>query len=159
MKNFSSAIGEALKQIFNLKGGEAGNSQVADVIQPVVQIEKTINIGIEGHGTNANYNIYTTPTDEDFYLTNLDFSGSKDVTSTTTRQIVYANVDGKAQNFAVFQGLTLTAETWSITKNFTGRGIKVDRGSTISVQADNYTAANIASGCSIQGRLVSTKTN
>jgi hypothetical protein len=68
MEILNNALGGTLKEKFKEKffSPEASVKGFSDIIQPVVEIDQPI-INVVKYGT-ASATIYTTPTDEDFYL-------------------------------------------------------------------------------------------
>lgn len=119
-------------------------------IQPVVEADKKVcNIvrGTTGTGTTAT--IYTTPSDQDFYLTSATLSWSKDATATAVSCNISATISNTTQVIINLAGLTLTAEQNSNTIVL-DPPIKIDRNTAITLN-NGTNVANIRSAGTIIG--------
>lgn len=91
-------------------------------------------------------NSYTTPTDKDFYMTSVFHSYSKTAANTGSVQYVQFTPEetGIAINTLALIGTTLTAEKDRIGMHFGEVGIKIKRGTTITVvQTGTYAIFDI----------------
>lgn len=100
---------------------------------------------------NSPQTIYTTPTDKDFYLTNVALSTSKDVTATSIVTALSATVNGITGVILRLCTLTLTAERGEMACSL-NPPIKVDPGSAITITTSTN-VGNIAAAGSIVGYL------
>ena len=131
-------------------------NQLAEKIVPVMEVNPRLlricNIVRDGAAVNAaSANIYTVPTNQDFYLTSCSLSVVKDVTSTSTFSVIGLKINGLSSYPLRLQFLTLTATRADLSINFQFP-IKVDRGTNITVENDT-TTANVSSRATIQGYL------
>jgi len=127
----------------------------APFVQPVFEVgNKVAHIAKEIVATNAtSATIYTTPADQDFYLTNCTLSVTKDATATSIKSGIYVSVEGVAAlTVATITGITLTAQQEAISCNFYPP-IKIDRNYAITVR-NSTNVGNITTGATIQGYLV-----
>lgn len=93
--------------------------------------------------------IFTCSSTKDSYITHCSLSSIKDVTSTSTKSIITAVIDGATKEILEIAGITLTADSQAMACNFS-TPIKVDRSSVISVR--NSTAvANVNTVAVISG--------
>jgi len=104
--------------------------------------------GASGTASNATTTtIHTTSSSYDTYLNSLTLSVAKDATSTSTASAITAVINGATVTLASIAGLTLTAQSASITLAFPVP-IKLDRSSIIAVT--NTTAvANVRAAGSV----------
>lgn len=96
-------------------------------------------------------NLYTTPTDQDFYLTALSLSVVKDATATSTESSIRVNIGSVTVRIATIIGFTLTAQNQTYALSF-NNPVKIDRGTTFTVQNGTGTA-NINAIGTIYGYL------
>lgn len=123
----SISIGQWFSRLFDTKAGE-DITQVAEFIQPVISLHPKINI--------VRVNAYTTPTDKDFYLTNITLTGTHAAADTGTIVIMRAFVDGVQQTLLRLPGISLVAqEPMVISENYQTSPIKIDRGTAIDISA------------------------
>lgn len=149
-KHFNPSIGERSLAKFRFKGNDNLSSNVAEVIQPTVEISPYANIIRHINLTNGTAaTIYTTPTDKDFYLTSCMLSFVKDATATTTIITLRGNVGGANYYFIYIGHLTLTADSNMLAMAFPVP-IKIDRGTNIQITSSTG-VANIYITASIQG--------
>lgn len=111
---------------------------------------RRINITKSADANNAtSATIYTTPTDQDFYLVAAYLATIKDATATSTSERILATINGASTNILRFLSFTLTAETRD-TQITLPIPVKIDRGTTITV--NNGTGnANISTTGGIYG--------
>jgi len=152
MKHYNVTITQELNRFLNPKG-ESVPVDVADFIQPVVLIKAigNINKGINSEVTGA-INVYTTPTDKDFYLTSATFSMCKNAAcdqGTGTLSLT-GTVEGTTGiKLMGISTITLTAQDQTIHTPFEPP-IKIDRG-TILQQSASFTAGTMARLICIKG--------
>jgi len=107
---------------------------VKDDVQPVTQVMPYINV-IRSAGSTTT--LYVTPTDNDFYLTNISMSVWGDTTGPTQGNAVITIVTNDDQQNRTFQiGTELSGGTGgqsSINIPFAMRGCLLKKGSNISV--------------------------
>jgi len=134
MRHFNPSISEDKNRILNLKSGD-DNSEVADYIQPTIEIERRINIvKTTGQGATGTFAIYTTPTDKDFYITNIILHYIKDAACDLATGGVWslsANIDGTSQALVSLSVITLTAQDELLILQF-DKPLKIDRGNAIN---------------------------
>lgn len=120
--------------------------EVIPTIEVNPQMVKNAQIVRSGRALNSTaVTIYTTPTDQDFYLTSAAISFIKDVTSTSTVTDLRVFINGSAQTLLRFDGITLTVQTGSVSMTFP-HPIKIDRGSIITINNGTNTATIAGSG-------------
>jgi len=109
-------------------------NQIAEKVVPVMEVNPkllrrtTIVRTVATAGT-----IYTTPTNQDFYLTGVQYSLTKDATCdlATGRSTINAVIGGLATEIIGHVTITLTAYNQTITKVF-DHPLKIDRGTNIT---------------------------
>jgi len=144
---------ETIKEVID--GGKIQTSsdvvptQLADKIVPVMEVNpkllKTVNIVRYANATNpaSATTIYTTPTNQDFYLTGATINSIKTATSDlstgvfTSLQVV---INGATQRLFSANGITLTAQEHNVNMVFSPP-IKIDRNSVINMAAQSAPAA------------------
>jgi len=103
---------------------------------PVVEVNpKIVKNGIVAHqhqSTTGAFTIYTTPATQDFYLTGLSFSLTKNAAcdSATGYIGIFATIGGATQYLASISTITLTAQDKQVSVEF-AHPIKIDRSSTL----------------------------
>jgi hypothetical protein len=112
---------------------------------------RVADVVISGTGSATSNTIYTTPTDQDFYLCGACLSLIKDVTSTSTLTQLKVSSGGLLRTLLHFIGFTLTVQADSIACNF-NPPIKVDRGTAITLN-HGTAAATISGAASVWGYL------
>jgi len=132
MKQFNVSLGKEQKEIFGLKTGDMPSSEVSPIIQPVKEVQPYLNI-VRIRTTTGT--IYTTPSDSDFYLTNVFF----DELGIDTDTIAVVLADGTTQTF--YNACTPFAVGLNgvnqISINFPMRGILLAKNSAITCVMDN----------------------
>jgi len=130
MELHNSHIKKNASEIFETNAFDDSIQEVNNVITPVVSVEPTINVV---RCTNSTTSIYTTPTDKDFYLTNIAMNCAADNAGPTPGQvtIVFTPRDGTAQTFSLFTETSATGEN-SISIQFPMRGVLLAKGVVIS---------------------------
>jgi len=97
--------------------------------------------------------VYTTPTEEDFFLTSATLSVVKDATcddATGQTASIAVIIGGGSQTLMAISGLVTTATAQTLSLSF-NPPIKVDRASNISVSGNTYTAGLKSRSASITG--------
>jgi len=140
MRHFNPSIAEDQTRILNLKGQE-NVSEVADLIQPTIEIKPNLNIVRNSDGT-----IYTTPSDKDFYLTAAEIATAHAATDTGTDANILATIQGSAnQRLVVIKELNNPGVPSTQTAiMYFNPPLKIDRGTAIIISATNFTGAR---GC------------
>jgi len=101
--------------------------------------------------------VYTTPSDEDFFLTSATLSVVKDATcddATGATASIACIIGGGSQTLMAISGLVTTATAQTLSLEF-NPPIKVDRASNISVSGNTYTAGLKSRSASITGYTTS----
>jgi len=115
-------------------------NEIAEKVVPVMEVNpkllKTIDYVKSASLTNStSTNIYTTPTNRDFYIVSAEISMIKDVTATTDGLFMNTTINGVAVNLLGFPGITLTPAEGTATLN-PCRPIKIDRGVNIALSSN-----------------------
>jgi len=156
MQHFNNTIADDAQRLFNFKAGDS-LSEVAEYIQPVLQIQNKINI-VRGNRTTAtgSLSVFTTPTDKDFYLTSLSAGMIKDVAcdSATGRYDITAVIEGVSQILDAIPIIALTAQNAMISRSF-HVPIKIDRGTAFAFTG-TFAAGVCVRTISITGYTVET---
>jgi hypothetical protein len=150
-QELKKAFSDATKTQVSEQPNDISNRTVIPVIDITPRHHKIINIAKSASITNAtSATVYTTPTDQDFYLTSATLSYIKDATSTSTA-IALEVIPKDVANAAVlrFAALTLTAANGNLSQSFVPP-ILLKRGSNINVTSDTN-IANIKAMATVQG--------
>jgi len=127
--------------------------QVLPTIQPVFEVKRRVcNIVRSATATNAtSATLYTTPSNQDFYLIGATLGAFKDATSTSTFSALQVTIDGTARNLLLLPTLNgASAEPFLSISTNPNAPIKVDRNTTINVINDTN-AAEIRASATIMG--------
>ncbi len=124
--------------------------QLADKVVPVMEtnprILQKLNYTHSNTATNAtSATIYTTPTDQDFYLSAVALAIIKDATSTSVKSAITATINGVAQDLLSIPEITLTAQTAQMSLAFP-KDILIDKGTNIVVTNSTNVANILATG-------------
>ena len=115
--------------------------QLAEKIVPVMEVNpkllrRTSILRENNRSTSGTFTIYSTPSNQDFYLTGLYVSFIKDVVcdTATNSQGYYVGcyIDGSLRQLVEFPVITLTAQEGRIYLEFT-KPIKIDRNTAITM--------------------------
>lgn len=129
-RHYNPSIVSRASRILNSKNGDFLGDQV---MGPMAVIDVNIpRINILRQVTSAS-TIYTTPTDKDFFLTNLMMSGSKVATDSGTALSVTCVVGGATVTLSRFISATLTAFEQSAIMQWQSICLKIDRGTAITL--------------------------
>lgn len=139
-------------------------NELAEKIVPVIDInQKHVRIcDVVRHvssTTSGSTNIYTTPSNKDFYLVGASLSISKNATCDDESGEVDYNIiiDGGSRSFIILAKLTLTALNSSITLSL-NNPIKIDRGSVISIAGNvTFTVGAMVKAATLIGYTVETE--
>lgn len=151
----NSEIAKRILRDLKISISDGVPSQISNQIVPVLisNPERTPNIIKQASAINSTSSvIYTTPTDRDFYLTNVNIANIKDVTSTSALSYVACLVNGAPSIIVSVSGLTLTPSSASNTISFP-YPIKIDRGTQITVN-NSTNIANVSTTASIIGYTI-----
>jgi hypothetical protein len=129
-------------------------TQLAEKVVPVMEVNPRLlrrcNIVRVNAATNsASATIYTTPTNQDFYLCGATLGVIKDVTSQSLSTRLNVTIDGVVQPIMHIPSISLTVQSEVMALSFPFP-VKVDRGTNITVTNSNATA-NITASSSITG--------
>lgn len=139
VRHYNPSIVERAQRILNTKmdnlSDEVNGPLAVIPIEPICRISRSQQAIVTGSST-----IYTTPTDKDFYLCNVQFSFSKDAAcDVATGSIgIQTTIDGAAQIIIRLPVITLTAQNNTLSFNFV-KPLKIDRGVTL-ILTGTYTA-------------------
>lgn len=100
-------------------------------------------------GASGAFTVYTTPTKQDFYLTDLHLGFTKDATSDNTVTTITGVIGGETVTLARVHVTTTTAGNEKIIHNYS-KPIKLDRGTNISVSG-TFTAGTYTKFSTIYG--------
>ncbi len=155
VRHFNPSIVENAKRLFASKH-EHISDEILPNIQPTIEIVPRTNIVRGTTLTSAtSANIFTTPTDKDFYLTSVNLSFIKDANSTMNNMQISVTVDGDTNiPIVAFPGITLTAASDS-TRMVYVPAVKVDRGTAILIQTNSAVGIHVGKG-SITGYTIET---
>lgn len=125
-------------------------------VQPVVEIDKPILNVSRSNSTAATTSatIYTTPTDRDFYLTNVSLSYIKNATCdlATGSYTLTCFIDGQNVQLIRIPILTLTLQEGTINIDF-DKPMKIDRNTVIGLAGASFTAGAFVRAGAIQGYI------
>lgn len=104
--------------------------------------------------TTGTITLFTTPTDTDFYISELNMAFIKDVTcdAATGAVTISVVIDGVTRNIAGLSTITLTAQSGNLVISFP-LPVKLDRTTSITMNG-TYTAGVMSRYCSIAGYIV-----
>lgn len=100
-------------------------------------------------------NVYTTPSDQDFYVCSASLAMIKDASATSTAISLSVTINSATVNLLAVPSITLTAHTEAIAVSFP-YPIKIDRGSNIQI-VSSTNVANILARGQITGFVVESK--
>jgi len=148
---------DTLKEIRETTGNNYIESKFPSVI-PVIDVNpkktKILNIfyNKEATTTGQNINIYTTPIDRDFFLTNCSINKCCDATSdaVTGSYLTIPTADGKVMYLVLAQA-PLVAGDNTLALTFQQHPIRIKRGGVIVLTNATFSAGKYYSSGSIQG--------
>jgi len=112
-------------------------------IQPVMEVNpkllKVVNKTAVSTSTATSATIYTTPANQDFYLTFASLSVIKDVGNLSTSETIRVRIDGATSTILSIASISGTAQTQQTQLNFSPP-IKCDKSSVIDLIATDATA-------------------
>ena len=153
-QHYNPSIVERSARILNSKAGDYISDEIDPNIKLVIPVEPRIDIvKSQSAAVTGSATIFTTPADKDFYLKTLQASIIKNATCdvATSNYNVQAFIDGVQTPLCRLSMLTLTAQDKETFIQFTGRGIRCDRGSTIVIGSNTYTAGLMNRSATITG--------
>lgn len=132
-------------------------NQIADKVVPVIDVNpkhsRVLNHATVNTATNsAGVTIYTTPTDRDYFLTQVFLYFIKDVTSTSTYSAIDVVIGGGRYTLLSLPQISLTVQQGGLSISF-HRPMKIDRGTTIRL-LNSTNVANITSTGGVAGYTV-----
>jgi hypothetical protein len=154
MQYIDSATIQRIITELKLASADVPDFKVSPMIVPTLEVNKNlvkhINIVKSNSATNSTgTTIYTTPINQDFYMTGFQLSTRTDTTATSTFSSITAKINGETVNLALLANITLLATTASIALTFP-HPIKIDRNTDINVN-NGTAAANVKSTAVIYG--------
>lgn len=122
---------------------------VVPVIEVGTKIVKNPILKYKVRSTSGADTVYTTPTNQDVYLNYINFNFIKDATCDVADGELSVSIvqDGETKYFYL-SVLTLTAQTGNLSIPFP-KGIKLDRGSNISIGGNTFTVGKLRRSCNI----------
>lgn len=153
MKHYNVDILQKVSNNFKPKG-ELLPDQISEEIVLTYDVTPDTNVILSATCVNAtSATIYTTPLDRDFFLKEIQFTYSKDASSTSTNLLVTAIIDNVTKNLYRVNVLTTTATQGGVDHISFKNPIKIDRNTIIAIANDSATA-NINISATIFGYLV-----
>jgi hypothetical protein len=139
-KIYNSALTKELREGAKIQSGiDSTPSEIADKVVPVMEVNpkllRNINVvkDISSVATGA-VTIYTTPTNQDFYLTNIVYCASADVTADNVYFRIIATINGQAVNLINMRKISLREFNQNVVLNLP-LPLKIDRGTTIQISS------------------------
>lgn len=128
---------------------ESFPTELSRVIIPTLEVNprltKTAIAKFAAAAGSTSSTLYTTPTNQDFYLCTAQLSLIKDVTATSNQSKIVIVQNGLSVTVCAISSITLTAQADSISVTFP-HPLKCDRNTTITVQNSAATATIRADG-------------
>lgn len=132
-------------------------NQLAEKVVPVMEVNPKLlrraNIVRSGTATGTGAStIYTTPSNQDFFLTHAELSIIKDAASdyATGGYPLNVTIDGVTRSILIISILTLTAQNQTVGIAF-NTPVKLDRGSTIALNSASSTAGTFIRAATFGG--------
>lgn len=152
--NNSETIRELRKAAALQLGKDNVPTELTNSIVPVIEINPRLTrvtniLRSNNFANNTTATIYTTPSDQDFYLTGASLSFIKDATATSTDITLRSTINGAVRLILECVSLTLTADSQTTFMSFP-IPIKIDRNVTITITS-NTAVGNITVGGVIMG--------
>lgn len=157
-RQYNPEISRNAQRVFNFKGGDGLTDEVSPIIQPVVDLGMNVQSVVRGTVTGTatgGINVIQLPSDRDFYLTYGNISFDSNATCDNTFLYMNIRVNGQDVPILIIRKLTTTAKSESISANFGERGIKIDRGTAITVYT-TFTVGACNYGGAIAGYFADT---
>lgn len=125
-------------------------NQLAEKVVPTMETNpellRKISIVRSTTGTNAtSTTIYTTPTDQDFYLCAMAITMIKDVTATSNATAIVATINGAVISILKIPGITLTVQESNVQVSLPFP-LKIDRGTAINITHSTNVANVVGTG-------------
>ncbi len=150
MKHYNPTINKSMADKFNLKG--ESTTDVYDAIMPCVNVIPKIDVirnAVIDDATSPGVELYTTPSDKDFYLQSIIMAVIKDANATSVQTFLQVTIEGSLKILAAIPGISLTAQSEVLTLSYP-IPIKIDRGTVIQIR-NSAAVATIRSRCQITG--------
>jgi hypothetical protein len=147
MPNNNGAIVSELGAATQQSSAEFANLPVRKEIMPVIEVNPKLMRTVDIHLRNAAINATSATlgilnSTEDFYIVACELSMLKDVTATSTASQLKANIGGATRVLLEIIGLTLTAQSGSVSVSFP-HPVKIDKGTSITV-ANSTNVGNVS---------------
>lgn len=144
MENRNSNLSEELRDVLKLQQNVDGIiSKVNPIIQPVINVNpkhaRKLNFFKRVILSNSTSATTSCANDRDTFITGVTMSMIKDATSTSTSMNMTVVQDGASINLASMVGITLTPDSKDLAIYFS-EPIKIDRGSTLTINSDTNVA-------------------
>lgn len=147
----STAIKKWASHLFETNSARPIDFKLSEVIQPIVEIQPYIDVMRTSVTTGTNV-VYTTPTDKEFYLTNVAMSGYSEAgVAQGEATIEFTTEDGQSRSMNISTDNTASAGSLALSVQFPMRGVLLKKGSTITFTIDKafimfagYTASDRA---------------
>lgn len=156
-KHNNPTISQDLLRIFNFKQGDMLGNDVGNMIVPVINVERFVNISRDVTvATNALTTVYTTPTDKDFYLSAACLTYHHDAACTTMscNMSCFPDNDVTARKILIINPSPSAVSNMVVSNQYRPH-IKIKRGTNISIQSANNDGVQRLDG-SIQGFTIET---
>lgn len=127
-------------------------SEYNNSVQPIYDVSnEPITIVKGGSGTGSSVSVYTAPSDVDTYILGLTLSVAKDnlCDLATGRVNINLTVGGATISALGISTFTLTAQSLNNSISFPHPGIRIDRGSNVTLSRGTTTAGT----CSLTGNI------
>ena len=147
----NSQVTQEIIKALNLNVNRENVPNPIPVVEVGVKLVKNAILKSVGRTSSGTGTIYTTPANQDFYLTGIVYSLVKDVTCDigTGASHVTATIDGASVNLLSISTLNLTVQNQTITLILT-HPLKIDRNTAISF-GGAYTAGTCSRSANITG--------
>ena len=150
VNHYNPSIVERAQRIFRTKAFDVMSSEIEPNIKAIIPISPVLNIvRFAVRSTTGTTQVYTTPSDKDFYLTALTLGGSSNATSDGTAMYIQVTIDGVTQRPLYLVKQTLTAFTGNVAIAFPFP-IKLDRNTNVSLTL-SFTVGNDSGVCTLAG--------
>lgn len=127
----NTALGKWASNLFETNALRPLNFDLKTDVIPVVQIDPFLDIVRTANGSGT-VNIYTTPTDKDFYLTNINMNTTGDEFTQGNIIITFTAYDGQQRQYSF--GTTAQSSTCVQDIVFPKRGLLLAKNTNIIVQ-------------------------
>lgn len=139
MKSRNPSIATRAEGIFNFKTGES-LEEVEPKIQPVVQILPSIEVISLSAVNSTGGTILDTPADKDLYVVAAQLTSEQNATATNSETNISATINGRNTQLLALKRVSSSGWSDSVALQFPFRGVKIDRGTPITISNTTATA-------------------